>query len=177
MLQSDYGRLEEAPHPKYFANQGLELLHLIDSTIQLATGKPYVKEMTYVANKANRISEYMAHNWPQLQDVKGVWVVGSTAYMLADGREPKGDLDLICADDLVLMQVIDLIASTKDALTKTYLGGERVYNGGRQVDVWTLQPDQTIDAAIKGFSSTHPQARVAYEIATGKLIVYPNERV
>ena len=161
-----YNRLVEAPHPKY---SGI-LRYGIEKVVE-----PYVKEMTYVPNRSNKISEYMTKHWPQLSNVKGVWVVGSTAYMLADDRVPNGDLDLICADEKVLAEVIQLIATTKDALTKTYMGGDRVYSQGRQVDAWTLQPGQTIDDAIKGFSSTHPQARVAFEISTGRLIVYPNE--
>lgn len=136
---------------------------------------PYLKEMTNVPNRANRIHSYMLEHFPQLVNEKGVWVVGSTAYMLADGREPKQghDLDLICQDNNTLVRVLKLLGS-EDTSTKTYMGGDRMYTNGRQIDVWTLKERQTIDDAINGFSSTHPQARVAYELATGKLTVYPN---
>lgn len=144
----------------------------------LYTGKEPLdkKEMVDVPNRANRIHSYMLGHWPQLINEKGVWVVGSTAYMLSENREPKedGDLDLICQDASTVERVCKMIG-TEDQYTKTYMGGERIYSSGRQVDVWPLNRGQTIDDAILGFSSTHPQARVAYELATGKLTVYPNE--
>jgi hypothetical protein len=152
-------------------------------TIEKATGGLYTgkepldkKEMVHVPNRANRIHSYMLQHWPQLINEKGVWVVGSTAYMLSENREPKdsGDLDLICQDIATVKRVCKLVG-TEDMSTKTYLGGERTYSNGRQVDVWALNKGQTIDDAILGFSPTHPQARVAYELATGKLTVYPNE--
>jgi len=133
------------------------------------------KEMVNVPNRANRIHSYMLQYWPQLINEKGVWVVGSTAYMLSENREPKdnGDLDLICQDVDTVKHICKLVG-TEDMSCKTYLGGERIYSNGRQVDVWPLNRGQTIDDAILGFSATHPQARVAYELATGKLTVYPN---
>jgi hypothetical protein len=160
-----------------------EGINRLFSTVALSTGGLYTgkepldkKEMVDVPNRANRIHSYMLGHWPQLINEKGVWVVGSTAYMLSENREPRdnGDLDLICQDAATVERVCKMIG-TSDQHTKTYMGGERIYSGGRQVDVWPLNKGQTIDDAILGFSSTHPQARVAYELATGKLTVYPNE--
>lgn len=164
----------------YRSRDNLQKLLIIErATGGLYNGKEPLdkKEMVNVPNRANRIHSHMLQHWPQLVNEKGVWVVGSTAYMLSEGREPKenGDLDLICQDAATVERVSKLIGSS-DMATKTYLGGERLYSSGRQVDVWPLNKGQTIDDAILGFSSTHPQARVAYELATGKLTVYPNER-
>lgn len=129
---------------------------------------------TYMPNRANNIHNYMLQHWPKLVNIQGVWLVGSTAYLLEANCAPTGDLDLICSNQLVLETVVKLVETSADARCRTYMGGERVYHEGKQVDVWTLSQGQTIDDAICGFSSTHPQARVAYELATGKLTVYPN---
>lgn len=150
--------------------------HMLDgiSTHQgIYADKCYNKEMVNVPNRANKLHGYILQYWPQIANEQGVWVVGSTAYLLADNREPTGDLDLVCKDQATVEKISRLLAPT-DMATRTYLGGERVYSGGKQVDVWALNPGQSIDDMILGFSNTHPQARVAYEIATGKLIVYTN---
>ena len=168
-VETKYGR---AVRP----SKNLDLALYVDKLSELNTKAilPYVKEMTNVPNRANRIHSYMLEHFPQLVNEKGVWVVGSTAYMLADGREPKQghDLDLICQDNDTMVRVLKLLGS-EDTSTKTYMGGDRMYTNGRQIDVWTLKERQTIDDAINGFSSTHPQARVAYELATGTLTGYP----
>lgn len=127
-------------------------------------------------NRANAIHSYMLQHFPKLVNVPGLWVVGSTAYMLAENREPKGDLDLIAADKDTVYRVVSILDPGGGDVGVTYLGGARLVADGKQVDIWSLKPGQSIDDAINGFSATHPQARVAYELATGKLTVYPNDQ-
>lgn len=145
---------------------------------EVAQPKPnYYKHLdrVHVPNRANSIHNYMLQYWPKLVNRPGVWVVGSTAYLLANGRAPDdaGDLDIICTDKAGVESVARLLGTT-DQTTTTYMGGTRVYSNGVQVDIWALNPGQTIEDAINGFTNSHPQARVAYELATGKLIIYPN---
>lgn len=135
-------------------------------------------ERITMGNKSNFIRKWISANWPQLDGVSGVWIVGSTAYMLEQGNQPTGDLDLVCAAQHVLEYVTKLVNPVDTVHAITYYGGERVWDKAlRQVDMWVLKEGQTIDDVILGFDANHPHARVAYEIATGKLTVYPNENV
>jgi hypothetical protein len=152
------------------------------SPLGLITGwKHKHPERLFMTNRANVLHMYVQQYWPAIINVPGVWIVGSTAYLLAEGRNPEydGDLDLVCKDSETVHTVIGLL-QPEDLLgmENTYLGGLRVKVRGRQVDIWMLNRLQTIDDVILGYSSnTHAHARVAYEIATGKLTVYPNEKV
>lgn len=141
----------------------------LDRTLQ------FKLERKRMSNTANELNKYIEINWPELKYAgPGVWVVGSTAYLINSGKEPTGDLDLICKDATMVDLVLHLLSPEEAMRVKTYMGGNRIYSKGRQVDVWALEGAQTIDDAINRFSATHPQARVAYEVATGKLTVYPN---
>lgn len=139
------------------------------------------KEMVFEPNRANALHQYILERWPYLVNLPGVWVVGSTAYDIANGKEAKGDLDLIC-DTSDKVELVAGMINPVNLNNKSYLGGTRVVDStGRQVDIWSLKENQTIDDAVKTFgqqdyqSSIFAHCKVHYSLKERRLTVYPND--